>query len=209
MMYIILYILLQYQCVVSSYNLCVVGAGGGLGRELVYQATQDRKQSVIALTTSLNIYLPYRGDSYNEKEEMLEYTSPLLDVDNYWTNIDYNYESLIICTGGSPFEMDYSDTLTKKILENLPDTCDDISIVSAYSVEDETLEKFSIPFQLMSNIYLKDVYRAKREQERILRLYNASQVRKKVFRPRALSYGFTIIPSTTRKDLAKEILDTI
>ena len=105
--------------------------------------------------------------------------------------------------------MDYSDTLTKKILENLPDTCDDISIVSAYSVEDETLEKFSIPFQLMSNIYLKDVYRAKREQERILRLYNASQVRKKVFRPRALSYGFTIIPSTTRKDLAKEILDTI
>ena len=38
---------------------------------------------------------------------------------------------------------------------------------------------------------------------------NASVVRKKIFKPRALSYGSTILPSTTRMDLAEEILDAL
>ena len=61
----------------------------------------------------------------------------------------------------------------------------------------------------MSNVYLKDVYRAKREQERLLKTYNDTKIRKRFFKPRALSYGNTVLPSTTRQELAYEILDSI
>lgn len=194
---------------IGAYNLCVIGAGSGLGRELVYQASKDRNKTVLALTTSDKLYVPFRGEGYNNIEDQEEYISPLVTVDNYWKNIQASYESLVICTGGTIFESDYSDKLTLKYLENLPESCKDISIVSAYSVEENNLEKFSIPFQIMSNVYLKDVYRAKREQERLIKQYNASLVRKKIFKPRALSYGSTILPSTTRMDLAEEILDAL
>ena len=194
---------------VGAYNLCVIGAGSGLGRELVYQASKDRNKTVLALTTSDKLYVPFRGEGYNNIEDQEEYISPLVTVDNYWKNIQASYESLVICTGGTIFESDYSDKLTLKYLENLPESCKDISIVSAYSVEENNLKKFSIPFQIMSNVYLKDVYRAKREQERLIKQYNASVVRKKIFKPRALSYGSTILPSTTRMDLAEEILDAL
>ena len=196
---------------VSSFvhDVCVVGAGGGLGRELVYQATTERNNTVIALTTSDKIYEPYRGDTYNDITEMPEYKSSLLTIDNYWGKLDYNYKSLVICIGGAPFENDYSDTLTLKCLENLPVTCKDVSIVSAYSVEENTLEKFSVPFQIMSNFYLKDVYRSKRMQETFLKDYKKTKIRKKIYKPRALSYGNTFIPSTSRMDLASEILDAI
>ena len=196
---------------VSSFvhDICVVGAGGGLGRELVYQATTERNNTVLALTTSEKIYQPYRGDTYNEVADMPEYKSSLLTIDNYWRRIDYEYESLVICIGGVPFKDDYSDALTQKCLENLPVTCKDVSIVSAYSVEENTLENFSGPFQIMSNFYLKDVYRSKRMQETYLKQYNKSKIRKKIYKPRALSYGNTFIPSTSRMDLASEILDAI
>ena len=142
-------------------------------------------------------------------EDQNEYVSSLVKVDNYWNTIRDDYERLVICTGGTIFEEDYSDTLTKKYLESLSSECKDVSIVSAYSVDKNTLEKFSIPFQIMSNVYLKDVYRAKREQERLLKTYNDTKIRKRFFKPRALSYGNTVLPSTTRQELAYEILDSI
>ena len=61
----------------------------------------------------------------------------------------------------------------------------------------------------MGNFYLKDTYRAKRKQEELLKTYDTLPIRKKLFTPRALSYGKTVLPSTTREDLAKEILDAI
>jgi hypothetical protein len=205
-----LYFTLYINSVIGFvHDLCIVGAGGGLGRELVCQAINDRNNSVLALTSSDKVYKPYRGDTFNAIKEMSEYRSPLLTVDNYWKRIDYNYKSLIICVGGTPFQDDYSDTLTLKCLENLPKTCKDVSIVSAYSVENNSLEKFSVPFQIMSNFYLKDVYRSKRLQETFLRQYNNTRIRKKLYKPRALSYGNTFIPSTSRMELALEILDAI
>ena len=191
------------------HNLCVVGAGGGLGRELVYQASKDRNNSVLALTTSDRIYEPYRGDTYNDIKPMPEYKSSLVTKDNYWGSIDYDFEALIICVGGSPFKKDYSDTLTLKFLENLPHSCFDVTVVSAYSVDDNSLEKFSVPFQVMGNFYLKDVYRSKRMQEQYLKEYKSKKIRKRVYKPRALSYGNTFLPSTTRMELAEEILDAM
>lgn len=207
--YTILLYIPYYMLGIDGYNLCVIGAGGGLGREIVYQASKERNMTVLALTSDSKIYIPYRGDGYNNMEDQNEYVSSLVKVDNYWNTIRDDYERLVICTGGTIFEEDYSDTLTKKYLESLSSECKDVSIVSAYSVDKNTLEKFSIPFQIMSNVYLKDVYRAKREQERLLKTYNDTKIRKRFFKPRALSYGNTVLPSTTRQELAYEILDSI
>lgn len=194
---------------IYGYNLCVVGAGSGLGRELVYQAVTDRNMSVLALTSKKAIREPFRGDGYEDNENTPLIMDPLLDIDNYWTHIKSDYDALVICTGGKPFVDDYSDILTEKYLEHLSKKCTDVSIVSAYSVNNDTLEKFSIPFQIMGNFYLKDTYRAKRKQEELLKKYDTLPIRKKLFTPRALSYGKTLFPSTTREDLAKEILDAI
>lgn len=191
----------------ESYKLCVVGAGGKLGRELVYQTIVERNSDILALTSKDVIRMPYRGGGYNEKELMPELKNNKIFKKNYWENITEKYDSIVICTGGSPFKEDYSDKITQKFLEHLSPSCKDISIVSAYSVGD-SLEKFSIPFQVMDNLYLRDVYRAKRVQEHLIKDFNGP-CRKKIFRPRALSFGNTALPSTSREDLAREILDTI
>ena len=57
----------------------------------------------------------------------------------------------------------------------------------------------------MNNLYLKDVYRAKNNQETKLKDLNKN-VKKIIYRPNALSYGKTFFNSTTRYDLAEKIL---
>ena len=50
-----------------SYNLCVVGAGGGLGKELVYQASLNRNKTVLALSGgNKRLTIPCRTNSFNE-----------------------------------------------------------------------------------------------------------------------------------------------
>ena len=60
----------------------------------------------------------------------------------------------------------------------------------------------------MNSLYLKDVYRAKNVQEQLLNNSNLN-IEKFIYRPKALSYGKTNIDSTSRKDLAKKILDDL
>jgi hypothetical protein len=55
---------------------------------------------------------------------------------------------------------------------------------------------------------LKDAYRSKNEQEKILNRYKTS-AKKYIYRPKALSYGITQIDSTSRKELAETILNQI
>ena len=47
-------------------------------------------------------------------------TPPIIDkklkISNYWENIKDDYENIIFCTGGGPFEKDYSDNLMKNII---------------------------------------------------------------------------------------------
>ena len=51
----------------------------------------------------------------------------------------------------------------------------------------------------MDSLYLKDVYRAKNTQEKLLHDYKGN-VEKFIYRPKALSYGDTFINSIKRKD---------
>jgi hypothetical protein len=60
----------------------------------------------------------------------------------------------------------------------------------------------------MRNWYLKDVYRAKENQEILLNNFERN-IKKNIYRPKVLSYGDTNFDSIPREVLAKEILNNI
>ena len=163
---------------------------------------------MIAFTQSNKILIPYRGNTFNNVLSTPELKNLNLQIENYWQDIkDFKYDHLIFCTSARPFGNDYSDELTFKFLQNLPIDCKSISLVSAYGVGD-SIEGANIGIQVMNNLYLKDVYRAKNVQEELLNNSNLD-IEKFIYRPKALSYGKTNIDSTSRKDLAKIILDNL
>ena len=95
----------------------------------------------------------------------------------------------------------------KKILVNISPKCKSISLVSAYGVG-ESLKKSNVGIEIMNSWYLKDAYKAKNEQEIFLKSFNEN-IKKNIYRPKALSYGNTFLESTSRFDLASEILNNL
>ena len=61
----------------------------------------------------------------------------------------------------------------------------------------------------MNSLYLRDVYRAKNKQEELINFYNNPNICKNIYRPKALSYGQTVLESMSRADFAERILDDI
>lgn len=191
----------------NCFNLCIVGASSGLGKELVYQAIEDKNLKVLGLTSKSELFIPYRGDSFEERGNNTIYKNKDLTLLNYWENIDLPYENIIFCTSAKPFEKDYSDVLTVKFLCHLPKECKTIHLVSAFGVGD-SLNNANLGIKIMDKLYLKDVYRAKNKQEELLNNYDGN-VEKFIYRPKALSYGDTLLDSTKRQDFAKEILKNL
>ena len=108
--------------------------------------------------------------------------------------------------GGTAFEKDdYSDKVTQHLLTNLPNTCNKIVLISAYGVGD-SINEANLGIVSMRNWYLKDVYRAKEEQERLVSNLN-SKIETKIYRPKVLSYGGYKFNATPRKELANDILN--
>ena len=198
--------------ITNAYQLCVVGASSGLGRELVYQGALDRNMSVLALTSSSSpIQVPCRVDSFQEIINQPPFFNPNVQKENYWNSLDdYDYENIVFTTSGGPFKQDYSDLLMSKLLPNLPKSCKKLTFVSAYGVGD-SLNKRDFAINVMNDLYLKDVYRAKNKQEELLNLSmfrnKYPKLKIKILRPRALSYGETMLESTSRKTLANQILN--
>jgi len=193
-----------------TFKVAVVGASGNLGRELVYQSITDHNWNVLGLTSKPNIfYEPVRINSFNipNNLELKEFNSNKLILSNYWEYICDDYENIIFCTNGKPFQKDYSYLLTQKILTDLSPKCKSISLISAFGVK-KNLKSYNLGIQIMNNLYLKDVYKNKRDQEALINSYN-NDIKTLIYRPKALSFGKTIINSTSRKELAKIILDNI
>ena len=207
-----LFLILSLLSQVNSlaYNLCVVGASSGLGKELVYQTTLNRNKTVLALTTQPKLRMPCRINSFKEIKNQPIYTSKKVTKENYWKDLSkFDYENIVFTTSAKPFKEDYSDRLMCKILQNLPKSCKTITLISAYGVGD-SLKKNEVGITIMNNWYLKDVYRAKDEQEKMLD-FNMFKLKypdltRYILRPKALSYGETILDSISRKDFAEAIL---
>lgn len=198
---------------IHAYKLCVVGASSGLGKELVYQASLNRNNTVLALTTKPFLTTPCRTTSFNEIRNQPLYLTNKVVKENYWKDLStFNYEHIVFTTSAKPFKDDYSDRLMCKILQNLPDTCKTLTLVSAYGVGD-SLNKNELGIVAMNNWYLDDVYRAKNEQEKMVN-YNMFKnkypnLKTFILRPKALSYGKTLLSSTPRQELAGSILDQL
>lgn len=198
----------------QAYQLCVIGATSGLGRELVYQAALDKNMSVLALSgSSKPLCLPCRVNSFEELQSQPPFHNPNVERGNYWKDLSYyDYETVIFTTGASPFKDDYSDTLMSKVLTNLPPSCTNLVLISAHGVGD-SLNPQETGINIMNKWYLKDVYRAKNSQEEMLRMkmfkMKYPKLKMTILRPRALSYGTTTIPSVSRQSLASDILKEI
>tara|TARA_Y100000991_G_C21969057_1_gene348422 strand:- start:1607 stop:2251 length:645 start_codon:yes stop_codon:yes gene_type:complete len=195
----------------ASLKLCVIGSGSGLGKELVYQGVNNYDSEIIALSSSKKqTVIPCRTNSFNEIKNNKLFNHPNIITGSYWEDLhNLEYDHLILTTSAKPFENDYSDSLTTKIIEDIPFKCKSISLVSAYGVGN-SIKKSNAGIAIMNAWYLKDVYRAKNAQEKILNKFTESNnVKLKIYRPTALSYGETLLDSISRKNLANEILSDI
>jgi len=194
----------------DSYNLCVVGASSGLGREIIYQSLENNKNNkILALTKNpQKIKIPYRGTGLTYKDNNLLLRSANLEISTYYKFNNYNFSNVIFTTSAQPFEKDYSDILTQSILNSESLCLKNIILISAYGVGD-SLSNSNAGIKIMNNLYLQDTYRAKNVQEDLLNSYKKDNPDcvTKIIRPKALSYGTNIYGAKSRERLANEILD--
>ena len=194
--------------IINGFDLCVLGAGSGLGREIIYQGLNENKK-ILALTSNpANIKIPYRGGGLNNKNSNLLLRSPNLKITEYNDFVNYNFSNIVLTSGAQPFLDDYSDILTKNILNCEKLNLQNIVLISAYGVGN-SLNNANPGIKIMNNLYLQDIYRAKNAQEELLENYkkNNDEINIKIFRPKALSYGVNLYGAKSREKFAKEILD--
>lgn len=204
-----IFLLYNIFTLVSSFNLCVVGGTSSLGRELIFQGL-NQNNKILALTNSSDIIkFPYRGTGLQYRDDNIKMINPSLVVDRYENSKKYNFENIVFTIGGGPFEKDYSDIVTRNILENINDNnyLKNIILISANGVGD-SLEKSSLGIKIMDSIYLRDTYRAKNMQEIYINDFgNNNNINTCIIRPKALSYGPNIYSIKSREKLASEILE--
>lgn len=196
----------SFASLVNRFNLCIVGGSSGLGRELIYQSLEN-KNKVLALSNNpSNIKIPYRGSGLENKETDIIIQDKNLIVRNYDNLKNCQFENIVFTTGAKPFQQDYSDEIMKKILENYQNDLKKIVLISAEGVGD-SLSKSNYGIKVMNNWYLKDVYRAKNNQEILLNEYEKNNdIKTIIIRPKTLSYGSNVFMAKSREQLAKEIL---
>ncbi len=195
-------------CTAFKFDIAIVGASGNLGKELVYQSIVDYDKTVLGLTSKNNMfYKPSRINSFNAKDTNEEFKNTNLVLQNYWDHITDDYENIVFCTSAKPFQKDYSTELFIKFLCHLSPKCKSISLVSAFGAG-ESIEEGNLGIQLMDRFYLKDVYKSKNNQEQLLKNYEKN-IKKIVYRPKALSFGKTFLESIPREKLASDILNVL
>ena len=193
---------------VNSFDLCVLGASSGLGREIIYQGLNNNKKILGLTSNSKNIKIPYRGGGLKYKDNNLLLKSPNLKITNYNDFVNYNFSNIVLTSGAQPFQEDYSDILTKNILNCEKLNLKNIVLISAHGVGN-SLSNSNLGIKIMNNLYLQDVYRAKNAQEELLNNYKKinPETNIQILRPKALSYGVNIYSAKSRQIFAKEILD--
>lgn len=196
---------------IQCFDLCLLGASSDLGKEIIFQGLNNKNIKILALTNNPNnIIIPYRGGGLNNKNKKSLLRSPNLEISSYNSFINYNFSNIVLTSGAKPFQNDYSDILTKNILNCESLTLENIILISAYGVGN-SLNNANPGIKIMNNLYLQDVYRAKNAQEELLNNYkkNNKETNIKIFRPQGLSYGINIYGLKSRESLANEILEIL
>ena len=197
---------------VDAFNLCIVGGSSGLGRELIFQGLSKNLDILALSNDNKDIYIPYRNGGLKDKTKKTNNNVIInanLKCDVYGNVKKYNYTNLIFTTSGTSFTKDYSDKLTKFFLKDISKECRQIILISAYGVGD-SFKNLDVGYNIMNNWYLKDVYRAKNEQEYIINnLPKDLNIKTTIIRPKVLSYGKNIYNAKSRQKLANEILNNI
>ena len=194
--------------IINGFDLCVLGASSGLGREIIYQGLDNNKKILGLTSNPANIKIPYRGGGLKYKDNNLLLKSPNLKITNYNDFVNYNFSNIVLTSGAQPFQEDYSDILTKNILNCEKLNLKNIVLISAHGVGN-SLSNSNPGIKIMNNLYLQDVYRAKNAQEELLNNYKKinPETNIQILRPKALSYGVNIYSAKSRQIFAKEILD--
>ena len=195
---------------INCFELCVLGASSGLGREIIYQGL-NKNMKILGLTSNPNnIKIPYRGGGLTNKNSNLLLRSPNLEICEYNDFVNYNFSNIVFTSGAQPFQKDYSDILTKNILNYESLNLQNIVLISAYGVGN-SLNNANAGIKIMNNLYLQDVYRAKNAQEKLLNNYkkNNPKTNIEILRPKALSYGINLYSAKSRETFAKEILNIL
>ena len=205
---ILFFLLINFIYSCYCLNVCVIGASSSLGREIIYQGLNDYNFNMIGVTKSPDkVFIPYRGTGLDDKSDKILIKNDNLKLYTYLDKLP-DYDSIIFSIGGTAFEkLDYSDKLTEKYLNELSKSCKSIHLMSAYGVGD-SINGANLGIVSMRNWYLKDVYRAKEEQERLVNSLKKN-VKKNIYRPKVLSYGDTFFESIPRQKMARKILDNI
>tara|TARA_B100001094_G_scaffold329985_1_gene394071 strand:- start:60 stop:707 length:648 start_codon:yes stop_codon:yes gene_type:complete len=196
--------------IINGFDLCVLGASSGLGREIIYQGLNNNKKILGLTSNQANIKIPYRGGGLTNKNSNLLLRSPNLKICEYNDFVNYNFSNIVLTSGAQPFQDDYSDILTKNILNCEKLNLQNIVLISAYGVGDSLINS-NAGIKIMNNLYLQDVYRAKNMQEKLLNNYKEKnpQANIKILRPKALSYGINLYYAKSREFFASEILEIL
>lgn len=204
-----LLLLSSFPHATSPFTIAIVGANGGLGRELCKQGVERGFDCLAGQRRREDILEPARGGWLSEPPTQRGIQTSQLLVPCLIEEINhYSYHSLLFVCGSLPFQEDTSDKTMLHLLDDLSPVCKSVGLVSAYGVGEYEVGNLGI--QAMRGWYLEDVYRAKREMESLLEDCDKVKV-KKVWRPKVLSYGpipFNTI-HTERRTLAGQILDWV
>lgn len=195
--------------IINGFDLCIMGASSGLGREIIYQGLNKKNKKILALTSNPNnIKIPYRGGGLNNKNSNLLLRSPNLEICQYNDFVNYNFSNIVFTSGAQPFLQDYSDILTKNILNCEKLNLQNIVLISAYGVGN-SLPDSNAGIKIMNSFYLQDTYRAKNVQEELINEYkkNNKETNIQILRPKGLSYGINLYGLISRETLANEILE--
>lgn len=188
----------------GALSVAVVGAHGGLGRELIQQCL-GRDLRPVALTRRPGdpIYppTPYGGLSGRG----VDGSSPFRGLDVVDTRALPvalpPVEAAVIAVSGRPFREDDSTALVEALAARLP-RATRVCLVSAWGVGDSAAVS-GPAIGVMRSWYLRSTYAAKERQEQIVAdAFDASLI----LRPRALTYS-PLPYATTRSTLAGAILD--
>lgn len=194
---------------VQAFTVGVVGAHGGLGRELIQQCNERGWNSLAMVRRSALVEAPVRTGWLNPSSESKEYLPT-----NYFltkgsdTMCPEQCDAIVFAMSGKPFENNTSTTdVIRAVCDSLTPRCKSMCLVSAYGVGD-SIEGANVGIQVMRSWYLKSTYDEKLKQEELV---DSLPIRSLILRPKVLS--FDTIPfnptAVRRRDLAMDILDWI